>query len=199
MAILTAEEMLYEGLRHLGVTPAEWQRRKQKTREEDFASHFGPSPDVVAALWSRLQTTNIKRARINPAKNYVKDFLTALHWLKIYPTENERRISIKVGKNSGRKWSWFYTQKIAALKDELVLWPDEWDTIYTVTVDGVHFHIQEPTSKSTNFRRVISLTNMEAQGLIMRLASLSLPNKSYGLPVHFQPAEVTLTSFEMKD
>jgi hypothetical protein len=57
---------------------------------------------VVAALLSRLQTTNIERARINPgAKNYVKDFLTALHWLKIYPTENKRRISIKVGNGLG--------------------------------------------------------------------------------------------------
>ena len=144
MAILTAEQMLEKGLRRLGVTPQEQQGRKEHTNVEDFAAHFGPSPDVASKLWEILQTTDIVEARIDPKKHYCRDFLTALHWLKRYPTEKERKIQLKVGEKTGRKWSWFYAEKIGALKSQLITWPDEWRSIFTITVDGVHFRIQEP-------------------------------------------------------
>jgi hypothetical protein len=102
------KEVLERGLGLLGVMPEEWNQRKYQTNELDFAAHFGPSPDVVTALWTNLCTTQVAAARIDPKKHWLKDFLVALHWLKVYPTERERKIAIKVGKNSGRKWSWFY-------------------------------------------------------------------------------------------
>lgn len=151
MAVLTPQEMLERGLRHVGVTPEEWGRRCNRTNVEDFAALYGSNPEVVANLWERLQTTQVQEARIDSGKHRVKDFLTALHWLKTYPTERERKLQIKVGRDTGRKWSWFYARKIGALKDELIVWPDEWDTIFTVTVDGVHFRIEEPTSKKYKF------------------------------------------------
>jgi hypothetical protein len=145
------EEVLERGLRLLGVTPEERNRRKYWTNELDFVAHFGPSPDVVAALWTNLCTTQVAAAKIDPRKHRLKDFLVALHWLKVYPTERERKIAIKVGKNSGRKWSWLYVRKIAALKDEVIKWPEKWETIFTVSVDGVHFRLKEPTSKEYKF------------------------------------------------
>jgi hypothetical protein len=153
MATLTSQQMLKRGLMHVGITPEEWGRHVQKTNVEDFAAVYGPTPDVVADLWGRLQTTNIVAARIDPSKHIVKDFLTALHWLKLYPTERQRRIQIKVGRDACRKWSWFYSKKIAALKDEIIVWPENWDTIFTITIDGVHFRIKEPTSEKYKFMK----------------------------------------------
>jgi hypothetical protein len=65
--------------------------------------------------------------------------------LKKYPTEQDRKIYLKVGEKTGRKWAWFYKLKIGSLRDEIIQWPDEWNTTFTVTVDGVHFQIHEPS------------------------------------------------------
>jgi hypothetical protein len=40
------------------------------------------------------------------------------------------------------------------LKEELIVLPEEWDTIFTVTVDGVHFQIKEPKNEKFKFIRV---------------------------------------------
>ena len=170
MAPLTEEQMLTRGLLHLGVTPKEWGRRCRRTNEEDFATHFGPPPKVVADLWTRLHTTENADARIDPKIHRVKDFLTALHWLKIYPKERERKISIKVGRDSGRKWSWFYAAKIGALKAELVVWPESWDTIFTMTIDGVHFCIKEPTDDVYKFVRGVFSHKFGSAGLDYEIA-----------------------------
>ena len=170
MAILTPQQMLERGLQHLGVTPEEWGRRCQRTNEEDFSTHFGPTPLVVANLWERLQTTTIVDARIDPQKHHVKDFLTAMHWLKIYPKERERKISIKVGRDSGRKWSWFYAKRIGLLKDDLIVWPDSWDTTFTVTVDGVHFRIKEPGDKKYKFVKGVFSHKFGSAGLDYEIA-----------------------------
>lgn len=152
MAILTPEEMLARGLQLLGVTREVWEKRKAETNVSDFSSVFGSDPKVIADLWTRLQSPDTCcDARINPQKHPVKGFLIAMHWLKIYPTDQQRKLTIKVGKKSGRKWSWFFAQKIAALKADVIVWPNEWKTIFTITVDGVHFIIKEPTSKKYKF------------------------------------------------
>lgn len=142
---LTPNEMLVKGLRRVGITKEEQDRRSTDTNVDDFVSCFGINPEVACHLWTLLQTTNNLNARIDPKKHFVHDFLTALHWLKVYPTRQHARIFMKVGEKTGSKWSWFYTNKIAALKEELIVWPATWDTIFTVTVDGVHFRIKEPT------------------------------------------------------
>jgi surfactin synthase thioesterase subunit len=37
------------------------------------------------------------------------------------------------------------------LKEEVLKWPEKWETIFMVSVDGVHFHLKEPTSKEYKF------------------------------------------------
>jgi hypothetical protein len=80
--------------------PEEWNQRKYWTNELDFAAHFGPSPDVVTALWTNLNTTKVAGARIDPKKHQLKDFLVALQWLKVYPTERERKLQSKLEKTA---------------------------------------------------------------------------------------------------
>ena len=145
MAILTAEQVLVKGLKKLHVTEQQIGRRLQFTNEQDFAACYGPPPVVVAELWSLLQTTTNDEARIDPTKHFFNDFLIALHWMKLNPTERSRKVLLGCSRTTGRKWSWLYTRKIAALKDELIVWPGSFRTRFTVTVDGVHFHIKEPT------------------------------------------------------
>ena len=141
---LTPAQMLEIGLKRLGFSDKEIQRRSEVTNTDDFAGSFGPSPTVAADLWQRLITTTNPIAKIDPTKHFVNDFLVALHWLRKYPTGLDFKVNLKIGPKTGRKWAWFYTRKIAALKNEIIIWPDEWNTIFIITVDGVHFRIQEP-------------------------------------------------------
>lgn len=193
MVVLTAEEMLHGGLRHLGVTPDEWHHRKARTNEEDFAAHCGPMPEVAADSWAHLQTTNVQEARINPQKHFVKDFLTALHWLRTCPTERERQISIEVGKNSGQKWSWFCTQRIAlfGLNNGTQFLQSQ---LTVSTCDA-----RNPQARNIDSSKDASLTSMEAPGLIVRLACASSPKELCGWQDRFLPEEVILTSFATKD
>ena len=109
---LTADQMLEKGLRLLGVTMEEQARRLQKTNMEDFEAHFGSNPTVISKIWSLLHTRN--NAPLTPGKHFALDYLIALHWLRVYPTEREQKISLKIGEKTGRKWSWFYSQQIAS-------------------------------------------------------------------------------------
>jgi hypothetical protein len=51
-----------------------------------------------------------------------------------------------------RHWCWYYLKKIAALKSQKIVWPEEWsdeDTeldlpVFLCTVDGTHCRILEP-------------------------------------------------------
>jgi len=49
-----------------------------------------------------------------------------------------------------RKWIWFMLERIQALKEKKVAWPDEWSNLsdtaetFVLSVDGVHFKCFEP-------------------------------------------------------
>jgi hypothetical protein len=140
---LTGNEMMERGLRVLGVGMVAQARRLATTNEQDFESQFGSRPSVIANLWNRLHTT--ANSTLHPSRHFPSDFLVALHWLRVYPTEKERKLALHISEKTARKWTWYYAKKIAALKTELIQWPADWgDRIFTVTVDGVHFRIQEP-------------------------------------------------------
>jgi len=140
--LYTADEILRLGLLRCLTTDKEMDRRKRSTNEEDFSAVYGPSPKVVAELWSLLQTTNNLEHRIHNAC-CIKDFFVALHWLRNYPTERKRKVELHISRMTARKWSWYYTRKLSALKDEIITLPEEWDTTFTMTVDGVHFLCNE--------------------------------------------------------
>jgi DDE superfamily endonuclease len=89
-----------------------------------------------------------------------------IHFLACYPTEEQAEAIFKVCDRTYRYWVWNMVEKIALLKDEVIIWPDSWnnednpddptsETIWIVTVDGTHCRIQEPTrddfSENTQF------------------------------------------------
>ena len=145
--IVTADEMMNTGLLYARFTKARIDRCKRDTNVKRFVSHFGSIPEVVVLIFEDLQLTDIDEARLDPKDVNLKFFLMALHFLKCYPTENEREAMFDISPKWGREKVWLYVQKIQALKAEAINWPQDNFTndIWIMTVDGTHFWIEEPT------------------------------------------------------
>jgi hypothetical protein len=119
VVILTADEILSKGLLMVGFDVSRQQRVKRSTNLERFRSHFGSNPVVYAQIWEDLQTTDLPEARITDDAT-VDLFLTGIHFLKIYPTENERSGLFKLCTTTARKWGWYFSLKVQALKGKKV-------------------------------------------------------------------------------
>jgi hypothetical protein len=85
-----------------------------------FKALYGSNPNIYAAIFEDLQTTEIAEARVDAKSLCVNAFLMSLHFLKCYPTENQRSGIFQICKRTARKWGWFYCRKIQALKKEKV-------------------------------------------------------------------------------
>lgn len=146
--VLTANVMLRKGLSAAGVTDFEFQRRSEQTNIGDFKTLYNLEPSTLCKVWSELQTTNVPEASIlldlQNRKTDVNDFFLALYWLKRYRTERERKILFHKCERTNRKWANYYARKVGALKASKIVWPDNFDTIFIASVDGVHFRREEP-------------------------------------------------------
>jgi len=156
MIIYSPEQVLRRGLRIAGASSRLFHRQKRETSVEDFKSFFGSHPAVLAQIWEDLQTTsatledkngNTVSAQIDTTKTrsvHLKNFLRAHQFLKQYQTEKQRKLPFRNMEKTLRKWCWYFVERMAALRQEKIVWPDdsEWTTAYIATVDGVHclFH-----------------------------------------------------------
>jgi len=100
---------------------------------------------IYAEIWHDLQTTANPSARIDPTRIGVtlENYLFALLFFKTYPTEEHLSGSWGYCETIVRKWAWFFLEKIAALKAEVIVWPGQWTTIFIISVDGVHCRYHE--------------------------------------------------------
>lgn len=145
--IITAKQMMHIGLTILKFSIRKIQRAKHRTNRKRFTSHYGCSPRVASMIYEDLQRTQVAAARVSGKQQLkVRHFLMALHMLKVYPTEIQREAIFDLSPSYARKWVWFYVEKIAALKADKIVWPDNWDDedIWIISVDGTHFWIKEP-------------------------------------------------------
>ena len=143
MSIISPTEMLKIGLDLVGFTERRIEQAYIVTNGDRFVSFFGASAAVCAQIWEDLQVTGIEEAFILPNDGDVKYFLMALHHLKKYPTEVEREALFDVSAMWGREKIWFFVEKIQALKAQKIVWPEEWDNEWAVTVDGQHCWVHE--------------------------------------------------------
>lgn len=153
--LLTATQMLRQGLLLLNIDEDRQSRRQRSANVDDFKAHFGPHPLHAAKVWRELLTcaNSCPAAYINPDTAELDAFFYGLHFLRCYTRERERSSRFGVGLQTMREKSWYYVKKIAALKTLKIVWPqdNEWDTVFIVSVDGSHFQINEP--RDPNVRR----------------------------------------------
>jgi DDE superfamily endonuclease len=151
-SVLTAAEFLELGISVWYTKGRLRCLRTKKSKIGRFKSYYGCLPSICAQLWEDLQRTKVEQARLDKDDDpdYInpKYFLMALHTLKKYPTDYEREGPWNKNRDQARNLVWYFLEKIQALKEEVIVWPEEeeWgDDIWIVTVDGTHCWIEEPT------------------------------------------------------
>ena len=143
-SILTPKEIMKIGLKLIvGFKRQRIRRARRKTNVERFKGFFGASPAVYAEVWEDLQKTDVVEARVPPQDRNAKHFLMAMHHLKRYPTELEREAMFDISRMWGRDWCWYFIEKVQALKAQKIVWPDKWDDVWAMTVDGQHCWVHE--------------------------------------------------------
>lgn len=168
LVVLTPDDVLRRGLILVGFDERRQQRVKKKKNLSRFRQHYASDPVVYAVLLHRLQTTMNKEAKVEFDKvgidKTINYFFMAIHLIARYPRAEEAEGIFKISEKSWRVWVWKIAKKIAKLKPEIIVWPERWDnpdsdcddeTIFIITVDGVHCPIEEPThdtfSENTQF------------------------------------------------
>ena len=149
--ILTGDNMLRHGLKLLGWTDRQLDRKSRRKREKQFflfKSDYGASPHVVAQIFEDLQTTNIVAAQIRNASLEDVCFLFfALNILKVYPTEGQRQNKWHRCDKKLREHGWDMLLRLQALKTAKIVWPtaaEIGNNIFIGSVDGTHVEIEEP-------------------------------------------------------
>lgn len=139
--IATPDEVLRLGLEIVGYDRRRQERVQQKRNLSRFQSSYGFDPLIYAQIWYDLQTEGL----IDPTQIGVtlENFLYAILYFKTYPTEEQLSGHWGYCEIIVRKWAWFFLEKIAALKYVKIVWPDHWDTIFIISVDGVHCRYHE--------------------------------------------------------
>lgn len=147
MNIKTQDEVLARGLELVGYDADGQAHVKRDTLVQRYRSHFGPNPRVHAILWSVLQSTEIAGAELAETERTDKlfnMFLMTMYYLKTYNLESEVASRFGIHEQTVRKWTAFFINKIAPLIAEYVVWPDQWDTTFIISVDCVNFAVNEP-------------------------------------------------------
>lgn len=122
--IYAPEDVMSMGLRLVGFDDRRIQNAGDILNHRRFRAWYGSNPNVYATLWEDLLTTDNVEARL-PTKLMGRQaafnhFLMCLHFLKAYPVEEHRAATFKVCERTSRKWTWYYVQRIAALKEQKV-------------------------------------------------------------------------------
>lgn len=99
---------------------------KPTVKARFFKTMFGCVARTTIAVWTQLLTTDNVVAKVDPKKMNFKNFLIGLHMARHYPTEELLKVVLKKSIGTCRKYSWMSLGKIAALKDDKVVWPEEW-------------------------------------------------------------------------
>ena len=143
-SVFTAAEMLFEGLQLAGIDQ-DMQQRQPKSNVGDFVDRYGSSPTILTIVWTDLQASPHPEAFVPGNKRNLSYFLVAMHFLKQYPTESEKKAAyskLTLRRQTLRDWIWFFVEKMNGLRHEKIIWPESHsvgDDIWICTVDGTMF------------------------------------------------------------
>lgn len=155
---LSSGKILRRGLRMVGLSKHRIKTWRMRSLVHQFKIHFGAHPKVYKEIWISLQTTAVNRARVPRAKLDLDYFLMAIYFLRVYPTQEEMVPKFDLCRETIDTWLWYYLEKIQALKEEKIVWPEEWldendnpfIPYFLFSVDGVDCMTFERQSPSLN-------------------------------------------------
>ena len=149
-------------------------------------THYVCHPRVFAdTIFERLQTTQIEEAHLDCSKlgteKTVNYFFMAIYLMAQYPTEGlaESVFSFYVCDKTFRSHGWELIKKIAALHEEVIVWPEWWgnpddpegqETLFIITVDGTHCFIEELTFDTFDEQRKLYSHKFKSAGLDYEVA-----------------------------
>jgi hypothetical protein len=146
--LLSPLDVLKKGFTAAGLPDVtHWTER----RTEEFRSHYGSSPVVLANIWYDLTTTNIDTGLTENDKSPVgfKMFLIAHHFLWAYP-KNSKMVASRFRiceRNVRGEPLWRWLRMIAALKAKKIVWDKSLDDpksqVFILTVDGTDYKVWE--------------------------------------------------------
>lgn len=120
--ITTPQQLLVIGLEIVGCNDHTRQKNCEESNRRRFRAHFGSNPEVYLALWDALRTTGIAAASIDPSKSSdsLFKFMVALHFLKVYPTEECGSTQFNMSIRTYRGAVWTFLLRFQALKQDKV-------------------------------------------------------------------------------
>jgi hypothetical protein len=141
----STNEVLSEGMDLINLSERRKNHWSTKSLIQQFKVHFGSHPRVYKYIFIDLQRSTNPDARIEPGRVKIKYFLMALYFLRLYPTQLEMVVTFDRCRETIDDWLWYYLRRLQALKDEVIVWPEEWGNpnnpfipYHIGTVDGVH-------------------------------------------------------------
>jgi hypothetical protein len=120
MIVISQAKMLRKGLKYAGFSHRRQANVGLKTNVGRFKSFYGSTPAVYTVILEDLQATENPSAQIILGKHTLKHFLLAMHWLRTYKTEAQLSGLFGFDEKTCRKYVWYYTSKMQALKEEKV-------------------------------------------------------------------------------
>lgn len=143
---IPADDFLFLGLELMGFG---WRNTPRTAKDlERFLGCFGTPPESASAIFDALQDPGLANgnAYVEPSDLNFRYFMMTLNWLKSYKVEPEFAGLFHIHEDTVRKWTWFYTKRIQALKEEKIRWDvlDDSEDFLLVSDDGVHCRICEP-------------------------------------------------------
>jgi len=176
--VVTPNEVLERGLALVGFSNQRQQNVRREKNIGRFCTHFGAKPNVYAAMWLDLHVTEVDGARIVPGDGITMErFLMTVHFLKCYPKEHESEAIFQLSDRTIRKYTWLILEKIQALMETKIVWPETWNAAFTVTVDGIHCRIGEPQHGQCSKNAAFYSHKFKQAGLAYEVALSIFENK----------------------
>jgi hypothetical protein len=104
--IIAPDDLMSIGLELVGFGAYRQKSVQRATNLKRFKSFYGSAPVVYANIWEDLMTTDIEEARVSPSDAVLKNYLLAIHFLKVYPTDERLAGQFKTCVKTARKWEW---------------------------------------------------------------------------------------------
>jgi hypothetical protein len=172
--LLSPSDVLFMGLKYIGVRPFQQEGLSEFTKQTYFGAHFGSSSLCLADMWYDMQAADVPGARLSVAENSEKGFkglLMAHFFLWTYP-KNAMLLMSRFGvceRYCRGEPLWHWVKKIQALKERKIRWDpglgDPDSSPFIGTIDGTDCKIWEPKHPTMNLDKTYCSQKFKHAGL----------------------------------